>query len=123
MAGGFAAGSRVPTADSSSVYPATPRGWVDAFLASAIDDAPRACDTLLSPYLARSYTHTRAGSCLRYFAAASASAIQIERVVQLRNTAVVEVREQTAPRAWTTVVLDRHNGGWQAVELLNARSA
>jgi hypothetical protein len=121
--GGYALGARLRgPASARSAYPSTPRAWVDAFLASAVDDdAPKVCRTLLSPSLADSYRHTRAGSCLRYFAGASDSAIRIQRIIELRNTAVVELRQRAAPRAWSTVVLDRHDGGWQAAALLSAR--
>jgi len=102
------------------IYPTTPREWFDAYMAAAVDDPARVCAVLFSPELAASYRHTSSGSCLRYFRDAQDTAVRIDRVVYADSTAVVEVRQVVAPRYRWTVVLSRHDGGWQAVTLQRA---
>jgi hypothetical protein len=97
--------------------PATPRAWLDAYEAAAIDNPARVCSELFSPQLARAYGRATGGSCTRYFARITSFSVMVRRVLQDRDTAVLEMRQTVRPRDWA-VVLTRRPGGWQAVDLL-----
>lgn len=101
--------------------PTTPRAWFDAYMAAAVDDPARVCHVLFAPELAGSYRHSAAGSCQRYFAEVQDSAVQIERIAQTNDTAVIELRQRRAPRYRWNAVLARRAGDWRAVALVGGR--
>jgi hypothetical protein len=97
--------------------PATPRAWLDAYEAAAIDNPGRVCSQLFAPQLAQAYGHVVHGSCEGYFGQITSFSVAVRRVLQDGGTAVLELRQTVRPRDWA-VVLDRRPGGWQAVDLL-----
>ena len=97
--------------------PATPRAWLDAYEAAAIDNPSRVCSELFSPQLARAYGTAVHGSCTSYFARITSFSVIVRRVLRDGDTAVLELRQTVRPRDWA-VVLSREPTGWQAVDLL-----
>ena len=100
-----------------SQLPATPRAWLDAYEAAAIDNPSRVCTELFAPQLARAYGNAAHGSCSSYFARITSFSVAVRRVLQDGGTAVLELRQTVRRRDWA-VVLNRQRDGWQAVDLL-----
>lgn len=96
---------------------ATPRAWLDAYEAAAIDDPSRVCSELFAPQLAQAYGKALHGSCTSYFKEITSFSVVVRRVLQDGGTAVIELRQTVRPRGWA-VVLNRQRGGWRAVDLL-----
>lgn len=97
--------------------PTTPRAWLDAYEAAAIDNPARVCSVLFAPQLAKVYENTIDRSCEHYFRQITSFSITVRRLLRDGGTAVLELRQTVRPRDWA-VVLDRRPGGWQAVDLL-----
>ena len=97
--------------------PGSPRGWLNAYEAAAIDNPSEVCSRLFSPQLAASYGHQSHESCRRYFARMTSSSVTVRRVLEQGSTAVLELRQTLDHRNWA-VVLDHRSDGWQAVDLL-----
>ena len=97
--------------------PPTPRAWLDASEAGALDNPSRVCSELLAPPLASAYAHGAPGGCRGYFGRVTSSSVTVRRILEQGSTAVLELRQTLDHRDWA-VVLARHNGGWQAVDLL-----
>lgn len=97
--------------------PATPRAWLDAYEAAAIDQPSRVCSRLFTPALAAVYAHAAHTSCARYFKRVTSSSVTIRRILREGGTAVLELRQTLSHAAWT-VVLNHQSTGWQAVDLL-----
>jgi hypothetical protein len=102
--------------------PATPRAWLDAYEAAAIDNPGRVCSELFAPQLAQAYGNAVHGSCDSYFGQITSFSVAVRRVLQDGGTAVLELRQTIRPRGWA-VVLDRRRSGWQAVDLLTGNLA
>jgi len=100
-----------------SQLPATPRAWLDAYEAAAIDNPSRVCTELFAPQLAQAYGKALHGSCTNYFKQITSFSVVVHRVLQDGGTAVLELRQTVRPRDWA-VVLSRQPGGWRAVDLL-----
>jgi hypothetical protein len=100
-----------------SQLPATPRAWLDAYEAAAVDNPSRVCSELFAPQLAQAYGKALHGSCTSYFKQITSFAVIVRRVMQDGGTAVLELRQTVRPRNWA-VVLNRQAGGWRAVDLL-----
>jgi hypothetical protein len=100
-----------------SQLPATPRAWLDAYEAAAIDNPSRVCSELFAPQLAQAYGKALHGSCASYFKQITSFSVVVRRMLQDGSTAVLELRQTVRPRAWA-VVLNREPGGWRAVDLL-----
>ena len=100
-----------------SQLPATPRAWLDAYEAAAIDNPSRVCSELFAPQLAQAYGKALHGSCTSYFKQITSFSVVVRRVLQDGGTAVLELRQTVRPRDWA-VVLNRQPGGWRAVDLL-----
>ncbi len=116
----FAGHQLLASSHGTSSLPTTPRGWVDAYEAAAIDNPGHVCTQLLSPQLASAYAATVHASCTKYFARTQSTSLQIQRVLQDGGAAVVELR-QTIQRTDWNVVLSRRGTGWQAVDLVPGR--
>ena len=101
--------------------PGTPRAGFDAYMAAAVDDPARVCRVRFSPRLAASYRHTSSGSCERYFADVTDTAVRIQRIVESHATAIVELRQAHGARYRWQAILSRHAGGWRAVGLTGGR--
>ena len=97
--------------------PASPRAWLDAYEAAAVDNPSRVCSELFSPQLAEAYGMAMRGSCTSYFERITSFSVVVRRVLQDGDTAVLELRQTVRPRDWA-VVLSRQPDGWQAVDLL-----
>jgi hypothetical protein len=97
--------------------PATPRAWLDAYEAAALDNPSRVCSELFALELARAYGHGARGGCPGYFGRVTSSSVTIRRTIEQGSTAVLELRQTLGHRDWA-VVLARQEGGWQAVDLL-----
>jgi hypothetical protein len=122
LAGGLAAGWSVgqlsPGPPSAAArLPATPRAWLDAYEAAAIDNPARVCTVLFALPLAQAYATAVHGSCRGYFQRITSFSVTVRRVLTDGGTAVLELRQTVRPRDWA-VVLDRRRGGWRAVDLL-----
>ena len=115
--GGVAAVGELAPGPARSQLPATPRAWLDAYEAAAIDNPSRVCSELFAPQLAQAYGKAVRGSCASYFARITSFSVVVRRVLQDDGTAVLELRQTVRPRDWA-VVLSRRPGGWQAVDLL-----
>ena len=113
----LSSGSATPTR-----LPATPRAWLDAYEAAALDNPARVCSELFAPQLAQAYGNTVHGSCDSYFGQITSFSVAVRRVLQDGGTAVLELRQTVRPRDWA-VVLDRRRNGWQAVDLLTGNLA
>jgi hypothetical protein len=100
-----------------SQLPATPRAWLDAYEAAAIDNPSRVCTELFAPQLAQAYGKALHGSCTNYFEQITSFSVVVHQVLQDGGTAVLELRQTARPRDWA-VVLNRQPGGWRAVDLL-----
>ena len=111
LTGWFASGPSRP------MLPASPRAWLDAYEAAAIDNPSRVCSELFAPALAEAYATAMHGSCTRYFEQITSFSVVVRRVLQEHDTAVLELRQTVRPRDWA-VVLSRGPAGWRAVDLL-----
>ena len=100
-----------------SQLPATPRAWLDAYEAAAIDNPSQVCSQLFAPQLAQAYGNAVHGTCSSYFARITSFSVVVRRVLQDGGTAVLELRQTVRRRDWA-VVLNRQRDGWQAVDLL-----
>jgi hypothetical protein len=105
---------------TTSQLPATPRQWVDAYEAAVVDNPQRVCTELFSPQLARAYRTVEHTSCTSYFTRVRSTSIQMRRILHDGETAVVELH-QTIERTDWNIVLDRHDAGWRAVDLVPGR--
>ena len=103
-----------------SQLPATPRAWLDAYEAAAVDNPSRVCSELFAPQLAQAYGKALHGSCTSYFKQITSFSVVVRRVLQDGGTAVLELRQTVRPRDWA-VVLNRQPGGWRAVDLLGGK--
>jgi hypothetical protein len=108
------------TKPTLAVMPATPRAWLDAYDAAAVDDPARVCSQLFAAPLAAAYARAAHGSCARYFARVTVASVRVWRVLQAGNTAVLELRQVIKHQAWA-VVLHRRPEGWQAVDVMDGR--
>ena len=97
--------------------PATPRAWLDAYEAAAIDNPSEVCSELFAPELAHAYAKVLHSSCTSYFERITSFSVVVRRVVRDGSTALLELHQTVRPRDWA-VVLSRRPGGWQAVDLL-----
>jgi hypothetical protein len=97
--------------------PATPRAWLDAYEAAAIDNPSHVCSELFASQLAEAYGNAVHGSCSSYFRRITSFSVVVRRVLQDGGTAVLELRQTVRPEDWA-VVLNRQRAGWQAVDLL-----
>jgi hypothetical protein len=97
--------------------PATPRAWLDAYEAAAVDNPSRVCSELFAPELAQAYGKALRSNCTSYFERITSFSVAVRRVLQAGATAVLELHQTVRPRDWA-VVLSRGPGGWQAVDLL-----
>ena len=97
--------------------PSTPRAWLDAYEAAAIDDPSRVCSELFAPELAQAYGKALHSSCMSYFERITSFSVVVRRVFTHGSTAVLELHQMVRPRDWA-VVLGHRSGGWQAVDLL-----
>jgi hypothetical protein len=102
--------------------PVTPRAWLDAYEAAAIDNPGRVCSELFAPELAHAYGNAVHGTCNSYFQRITSFSVAVRRVLQDGGTAVLELRQTIRPRDWA-VVLNRRRSGWQAVDLLTGNLA
>ena len=81
---------RGPRAWAGAVrLPASPRAWLDAYEAAAIDNPSRVCSELFSPQLAEAYGRAMRGSCASYFARITSFSVVVRRVLQDGDTAVL----------------------------------
>jgi hypothetical protein len=100
--------------------PATPRAWLDAYEAAAIDNPSRVCSELFAPQLAQAYGRALHASCASYFERITSYSVVVRHIFQDGGTAVLELRQTVRPQDWA-VVLSRQPTGWQAVDLLAGR--
>jgi hypothetical protein len=104
-------------APAQSRLPVSPRAWLDAYEAAAVDSPARVCSELFAPQLARAYAKAVHSSCRSYFRRITSFSVVVRRVLEEDGTAVLELGQTVRPRDWA-VVLNRRRGGWQAVDLL-----
>jgi hypothetical protein len=109
--------AQVHSTPSHPVLPETPRAWLDAYEAAAIDNPDRVCSTLFAPALARAYAQAIHSSCRSYFRHITSISIIVHRILGGQETAVLELQQTVRPRSWA-VVLSRRLDGWQAVDLV-----
>jgi hypothetical protein len=112
--------SRLADVHSSSSHPplpATPRAWLDAYEAAAIDNPDLVCSKLFAPALARAYAKAIHSSCRSYFRHITSFSVVVRRILNGQETAVLELQQTVRPRSWA-VVLSRQQHGWQAIDLL-----
>jgi hypothetical protein len=100
--------------------PGTPPQWLDAYEAAAIDNPGRVCTQLFAPQLAAAYPAKAHMSCREYFARITSTSLRIKRILQDRDTAVLELH-QTIERTDWSVILQHHDDGWRAIDLIPGR--
>jgi hypothetical protein len=105
---------------SNRWLPATPRQWVDAYEAAAIDSPHRVCKELFSPQLAAAYAANAHATCTKYFARIRSSSLHVRRILEDGGTAVVELHQTIESSDWDAV-LARRGAGWRAVDLVPGR--
>lgn len=97
--------------------PATPMAWLDAFSAGVARDDRDVCSRLLSSEFRAAMERDAHESCAAYYRSAQVLSVRVLRVLQLGETAAIEIRY--FPRGgYTTFVLDRVERGWQAVAIV-----
>jgi hypothetical protein len=121
VAAGYCAHGWLNPGAARDTWPATPRAWFDAYMASAVDDPARVCRTLLSPELAAIYATRSPRGCIGYFETVVDTPVVIEAVSRSGDSAVVQLRQRHPPRRWSSIVLRRRSGGWQATALRRDR--
>jgi hypothetical protein len=97
--------------------PPTPRAWLDASEAAAIDNPERVCTDLFAPQLARAYGKAIHGTCRTYFRRITSFSVVIRRIFRNGSTALLELHQTVHPANWA-VVLSRGPDGWQAIDLV-----
>jgi len=111
-----------PAANGESALATTPRQWVDAYMAAAVDDPHRVCSQLLAPQLAAQFAiAAHSGSCTSYFTRVRSTSLQVRRILKDEGAAVVELHQTIEKTDWN-VVLDHHGGGWRAIDLIPGRA-
>lgn len=111
-----------PAGSGESALPTTPRRWVDAYMAAAVDDPHRVCSQLLAPQLAAQFaTATHGSSCTSYFTRVRSTSLQVRRIFEDEGAAVVELHQTIEKTEWN-VVLDHHGGDWRAIDLIPGRA-
>lgn len=97
--------------------PATPMAWLDAFSAGVARDSGDVCARLLSSEFRAAMERDAHESCAAYYRSAQVLSVRVLRILQLGETAAVEIRY--FPRGgYSTFVLDRVGRGWQAVAIV-----
>ena len=97
--------------------PATPRAWLEAFSADVATGSGDVCSRLLSPTFRSELGREVHSPCASYYANAQVLSVRVLRILKSGATAAVEVRYW--PRGgYSTFVLDRGAGGWQAVAIV-----
>lgn len=100
--------------------PSTPRAWLDAYEAAAVDNPARVCSVLFSPELPQVYASAMRSTCGSYFRQITSFSVRVRRVVEEGRTAVLELHQTVRPQDWA-VVLSRQQDGWQAVDLVGGQ--
>jgi hypothetical protein len=118
LAGAWRLEQHTPTpARTATRWPTTPRAWLDAYMAAAVDDPQEVCSQLFAPQLTVVYAKAAHNSCVGFFERMTSSSVIVRRVLSDGATAVLELRQKIGHANWA-VVLDRRPRGWQAVDLL-----
>ena len=117
LAASVAVSGVLSPASAQRRLPATPRAWLDAYEAAAIDNPSRVCSELFAPPLAQAYAIAVHATCTRYFDRITSFSVTVRRVLHDGDTAVLELRQTVRPRDWL-VVLSHQPTGWRAVDLL-----
>jgi len=111
------AGLLITRGPSALRLPGTPVAWLDSFSAAVARDPGKVCSQLVSPAFRAAHERDLHQSCTGYYARVHVLSIRILRVLQSSATAALEVRYW--PRGgYTTSVLGRQGGGWQAVAIV-----
>ena len=113
----IAVGLLVIRGPSATKLPRSPVAWLDSFSAAVARDPGRVCSQLASPTFRVALERDVHQPCTAYYAQVRVLSIRIVRVLQSGGAAAVEVRYW--PRGgYTTFVLERQDGGWQAVAIV-----
>ena len=107
---------------SPAGLPATPRAWLDAYEAAAVDNPGRVCSVLFAPQLAHAYARSVHGGCRDYFRQIRSFSVVVHRQLEDGRTAVLELHQSIRPHDWS-VVLSHRGDGWRAVDLVAGQSA
>jgi hypothetical protein len=97
--------------------PATPIAWVDAFSAGVARDSGDTCGRLLSPAFRVALEREVHESCASYYAHTRVMSIRVLQILRSGDTAAIEIR-YWPHGGYTTFVLGRRAGGWQAVAIV-----
>jgi hypothetical protein len=117
---GFAAHQLLTRKPNASALPGTPKQWISAYEAAAIDNPQRVCDQLFAPQLAAAYAAQAHRPCAAYFKRIKSTSLRIRRILQDGPTAVIELHQVIERTNWD-VVLARAGTGWRAVDLIPGR--
>ena len=112
-----AAGLLITRTSGPSDLPRSPVAWLDAFSAAVARDPGRVCSQLVSPTFRSALERDVHRSCTAYYSRVQVLSIRVLRVLRSGGTAAVEVR-YWPHGGFTTFVLDRQDGGWQAVAIV-----
>ena len=104
---------------TTRALPATPSAWLAAYQAASANNPPSACRTLLIPQLAAAYARAAHDSCTHQLTHTSRTQLHIRHVLRDGDTAILELN-QTNGRDDSTVVLNRTNEGWRAIDIIPA---
>jgi hypothetical protein len=120
VAGAIAREGHRGSAAASPQLPATPRAWVQAWTAAALENPGRVCHRLFAPALTAAYATDTGHSCVQYYRSVTSASFRVRHILQAGGTAAVEAHQVTAPRTWGyfTILLSHVQRGWQAVDLV-----
>jgi hypothetical protein len=102
---------------SERALPATPSAWLESFSADVATGNGDVCSRLLSPTFRSELSREVHRSCASYYRNAQVLSVRVLRILKSGATAAVEVRYWPRGR-YSTFVLDRGAGGWQAVAIV-----
>jgi hypothetical protein len=120
VAGAIAGEGHRGSVASPQQLPATPRAWVQAWTAAALENPGRVCHHLFAPALTSAYAIDTGESCVRYYRSVTSASFRVRHILEDGATAAVEAHQVTAPRrgGYFTILLSHIQGGWQAVDLV-----
>lgn len=117
---GFAAHQIIIGKPRPTTLAATPKQWVSAYEAAAIDNPQRVCTKLFAPQLTAAYAGAAHRGCTSYFTRIKATSVRVRQILQDGATAIVELHQTIEGTNWD-VVLARHYNGWRAIDIIPGR--
>lgn len=107
-------------APAANALPATPRAWVDKWIAASLEYMGRVCRRLFSPALAAADKADTVLNCTSNHHSTRSSSLRVEHILHDGPTATIEAHKAGAASksGYFTVVLSHIRSGWQAVDVV-----